>query len=310
MLMPLPLYEQVIAEAEAALTDGEFGLTHARLVADGASEDATWELIHQITEAPRTWGALPALHARFVARYGETAPHTFERVLLLRGFKRSLRSLPDLTVAESVKRLICDQVQLLIAPPPAVLRRCDLRRNSFVGLCKLATLRRLPAGQLTWEIGGVPRSWLLKIPLRDLLKVWRHIATRMRGLAPMFVPHLSPVRKDRVVLLERESNRAYYRMAQSLALQPAVKGLIASSWLHSTDTMVVSPHLTSFSRVILENGGVITTIGAADPDCGVFHRSPERKRLYDEGKFKPTTGLVLWARDDMLAWAAAHPELA
>ena len=308
MLTP-PFYESASA-ADAALNGLELGPTHRRLIAAGYPEEATWTMIQRVTEHPATWTEVRALHARLLAEYPDTPPHAVERVLLLRGLRRSLRLLPDVRVAESVKRLFCEQVQFLIAPSPAVKRRCDIQLNSFIGLCKLSTLRRFPAGQMTWEISGIPYSWLLKIPPRDALRVWRHVATKMRGLTPMFVPHLSATRRDRTALLERETTRAYYRMAQSIALQPEVRGLIAGSWLHSPDTMAVSPHLTSFSRVLLENGAIVTTIGPADPDCGVFYRSPERKRAYDEGRFRPTTGFVLWARRDMLAWLEAHPELA
>jgi hypothetical protein len=41
----------------------------------------------------------------------------------------------------------------------------------------------------------------------------------------------------------------------------------------------------------------------------VLHRSPERKRAYEEGRLKPTLGLVIWPRDEMLAWASSRPDL-
>lgn len=310
MLTPLPVLDQTRADADAALHGTELGPTHRRLSELGASEDMTFGLVQRATEDPRTVEGIKTLHARLLAEGPETPPGTFERVVLLRAFKRSLDALPAARVSEPVQRLICEEVRYLINPPPAVARRYDVQRNSLVGFCKLATLRRFPAGQLTWEISGIQRSWLLRARPRDLPRVWSHVAMRFRGLRPLFVPHLSATRKDRTALLERETNRAYYRMATTMALQPEVRGLAAGGWLHSPDTMAVSPHLTSFNRLFMDNGALITTIGPADPDCGVFYRSPERRKLYDEGKFKPTIGLVLWAREDMLAWAAAHPELA
>ena len=78
---------------------------------------------------------------------------------------------------------------------------------------------------------------------------------------PVFFPHLNAHRKNRWVLTEDESNRSYYRMAQSLVRQPHVKGLVASSWLHSSDTFVVSPHLAWMNRTFLENGGLVVRDG-------------------------------------------------
>ena len=63
-------------------------------------------------------------------------------------------------------------------------------------------------------------------------------------------------------------------------------------------------------RALRDNGALLIRHHRADVDCGVFYRSPERKKLYDEGQFVPTHGLVIWPRKEMLAWADAHPELA
>jgi hypothetical protein len=110
-------------------------------------------------------------------------------------------------------------------------------------------------------------------------------------------------------LLEREALKAYFRMAQSMELQPDVKALIASAWLHSPATFEVSPHLAWLNKTFADHGAVIATMGPAPPDCGVFEKSRERQRAFSEGRFRPTLGLIVWQRADMLAWAAAHREL-
>ena len=162
---------------------------------------------------------------------------------------------------------------------------------------------------MTWEVSGIPRSWLPKVPPASLPRVAQYLF-KLGGLGPVFVPHLNATRKDRAALLERETNSSWYRMAQSMKRQPAIRGLVTSSWLHSPDTMRVSPHMTGFSRALLDNGALLIRHHIADLDCGVFYRSPERKKLYDDGQFVPTHGLVIWPRKEMLAWADAHPELA
>jgi hypothetical protein len=131
----------------------------------------------------------------------------------------------------------------------------------------------------------------------------------MRGLGPVFFSHLNPRRATRS-LREDDANRSYYRMARSLELQPSIRGFAACSWFRSPATHRVSPHLAWLSQVFLDNGGLVVESGLAEPDCGIFSRSETRKRLYESGKFIPTRGLVLWPRDSMIAWAAAHPEWA
>jgi hypothetical protein len=301
------LLEDVQRSVDEGLDRTELHATAREMDALGIDDDTCVSLLRGVTEAPASLQRIRSLRAQLARR---PEPGCLERILLLRAWRRSLERLPALTVDDSVKRLICEEARTVACPPRGSADEFDAERNVFVALSKLATLRRFPAGQLDWELSGMPRSWLARVSPRVLPRVAYWIAVRMRGSAPAFFIHLTAHSRQRRALVERESNRSYYRMAQSMARQPQVKGLVASSWLHSPDTMTASPHLTALNRVFLENRALVTTMGPAEPDSGVFFRSPERKRLFDEGRFTPTTGLVLWPRADMLAWAASHPELA
>ena len=114
-------------------------------------------------------------------------------------------------------------------------------------------------------------------------------------------PHLNPHRPPGH-LAEPAISDALAAMAETLESRPDLRGLVAASWLRSPDVHSVSPHLAAVNAPIVAAGGFVTTIGAAPPDCGVFERSRERGRLYREGRFTPTTGLVIWPRADMLRW--------
>ncbi|HZL68439.1 MAG TPA: hypothetical protein VFC29_14045 [Candidatus Limnocylindrales bacterium] len=132
------------------------------------------------------------------------------------------------------------------------------------------------------------------------------IAAHMKGFAPCIEPHM-PARS--VLILERESNKAWYRMARSVEADLRINGLVAFSWLYSPDTFKASPHLSFINKPFVESGGLITTMGEADKNSGFLTGSEHRKKLYESGEFKPTHGVVLWSRQQMIRWAHAHPEL-
>lgn len=200
-----------------------------------------------------------------------------------------------------VYRLFCD------APGPRDRRfRPDLEQHSRA-LAACAALLRFPAGQLDWEVSGIPRSYLFKVPVRDMPRVLRTVAANLHGVRPCFTVHMG-VQRYPLLFVEQESHRAYYRIAQSMALQPAIKGLIAASWYHSTETIRVSAHLAWTNRTPLAHGAVVTDIGPASPDDGFLVGSAERRRLFEAGVYRPTVGLLIWPRRDLLAWADAHPE--
>jgi hypothetical protein len=208
-----------------------------------------------------------------------------------------------------VADLFLRNFQMYAAAPGRLPEPFDLARASFVAMARIATLSRFPAGQLDWEVSGIPRSWLFKVPRRRLPRLLGSILFELGGFQPAFFSHINPNRRNQTSLLERESLRSYHRMARSMERQPQIRGLVTSSWLHSPETFRVSPHLAWLNAVFLENGGYVVPLGPADPDCGVLHRSPERRQAYETGTFRPTEALVVWPRTAMLAWAAGHDDL-
>lgn len=303
--MLAPLIEDTRRAIEAALAEPDLERVAAALRRSHIEETCD-ALVTAVTTFNGMQAALKAIRIELSEEPSAPLTGVFERLLLLRQARKALPQIDSLPVSEDVKRLFCEEFRYVARPPRQVT--FHVMRARFVAQCELASLRRFPAGQFHWTVSGLPRSWVMKVKGRDRLRLLYWIARRMRGFGPVFFPHLNANRRNRW-LTELEANRSYYRMAQSMMFQPAVKGLVASSWLRSPDTAKVSPHLEWVNRTMLENGGLVVVMGPADPDCGVLTGSLERRRLYDAGVFKPTIGLTIWPRDAMLAWAERHPEL-
>lgn len=266
-------------------------------------------LLHEV----RTDGeALPRLARIKRALAGDGYPvdgGAFERMLIVAAAHDAIDRLRHLPIDDRVRDLFCQNFQLYAATPDKLPETPDLGRSAFIAMARIATLSRFPAGQLDWEVSGIPQSWLFKVPKRSLPRLVASIVFELRGLQPAFFSHLNPNRRNQGILLERESLRSYHRMARSMERQPQIRGLVTASWLHSPDTFAVSPHLAWLNEVFLENGGRVVPLGPVDPDSGVLQRSPERRQAYEAGTFNPTEALVIWPREAMLAWAAGREDL-
>jgi hypothetical protein len=230
----------------------------------------------------------------------------FERFLIVSAAAEATGRVGTLPIAEEVKHLFLQNFEMYAGA--RVPEPFDLARASFIAMGRIATLSRFPAGQLDWEVSGIPRSWILRANWRALPRFARAILIELQGLGPAFCSHLNANRRNQTLLLERESLRAYRRMARSMERQPKIRGLITASWLHSPDTFVVSPHLKWLNEVFIEHGGCVVPLGRVPADCGVLNRSPERQRAYEEGTFVPTEALVIWPREAMLTWARRFDE--
>jgi hypothetical protein len=240
------------------------------------------------------------------ARAGDALP---ERAALLEAVIASVPRLASLPVPQAVTTLILDEFCFIASADDRALSRCRFGSSRFERLMRIATLSRFPAGQFEWEVSGISRAECLRVGPRALPRLAAFIAFRMRGFGPVFFSHLNPRRPHRS-LSELEANKSYYLMAGALARQPHVLGFAACSWFRSPATQRVSPHLSWISRVFVENGGLVVESGRDDPESGALYRSETRRSLYEAGRYTPTRGLAIWPRAAMLAWAAAHPELA
>lgn len=298
-----------IAASPTPDSGDELARVPGALRALGVDEPRCLALVGAVTERAETVAPVVALRERLIAS-GAIAPGSvaLERHLLVLSGRAHRNQVEGLPVTGDVKALLLEELAFHAAPDEGSLKHFVAGHYSFAAACQVATLRRFPAGECHWEVSGLPRSLLLKVAPRQLPAVLAFIARRMGGFRPMFFPHLAWRRKNRLMLVEREMYRTYHRMARSMALQPAVRGFVGAAWFYSPDTFAVSPHLAWMARVFEENGGLVTRVGAAHPDSGVFDGGGLRKRLHAEGKFNPTVALVLWPRDAMLAWASAHPE--
>ena len=303
--------EETRAACRAALEQAEDLRPLWRASHDAGPGAAPLHEARALLPAVRTSGAaVPRLaelkHALALAGC-PVAGGAFERFLIVAAAHDAVDRLQALPVDERVKDLFCQNFTMYASgktPEPF-----DVSRASFVAMGRIATLSRFPAGQLDWEVSGIPRSWLLKVPWPKLPGFIAAVLFELRGFAPAYFSHINPNRRNQGILLERESLRAYHRMARSMERQPEIKGLVTASWLHSPDTFAISPHLAWLNDVFLKNGGHVFPLGPADPGSGVLHRSPERQQAYDAGTFKPTEALIVWPRKAMLAWAAGREDL-
>src|SRR5262245_58945928 len=139
-------------------------------------------------------------------------------------------------------------------------------------------------------------------------KVLAHVIGPLGGFGPLFEFHVNDRRKNRLVLLEKEGCTSFYRAARSLEKQPAVKGLMLSSWLFCKSTGLVTPRLAWLRQTPEAGGAMVVDPGPASPDSGFLTGSEERRKLYEQKLYRPRESCVLWPRKALLAWADQHPE--
>jgi hypothetical protein len=95
-----------------------------------------------------------------------------------------------------------------------------------------------------------------------------------------------------------------------MEFQPEIKGIICGSWFHDQEVLRTTPHLGPLNEPYLEHGGrIVATLGEAPSDSGFLDYDRNRRKAYEDGRFRPRITLAMWPRDAALRWAGQHPEL-
>jgi hypothetical protein len=300
------LHQQVISALElcrSALQQPEFVPVHEMLHGLDA-----FAILREVGDDASSRTALLKLPSSVRSDEGSVSPRALSRYLLLRSAETALPLIAAIPVSDAVKSLIYREFEFFATPGRGFETLFDLTNYSFSAMAKIATLRRFPAGQLDWEVSGLPRSWFLKVPRKRVPGLLSFVLMEMKGFSPALFTHVARHRPGRLVFLEKEIKRSYYQTIRSMELQPAVKGILSSSWFYSPEIGRVSPHLDWMPRFFEENGGWVSTMGTAHHNSGVFSRSPERMQSFKNKEFTPKLGLVLWPRRAALDWARRHEE--
>jgi hypothetical protein len=250
------------------------------------------EIIIRSRSIPLRWQAL-------WDQLGDDEP-LLGRWLLAHGALETLDKIRQLPVVAEVGRLICShhrRIAQLALGNDAIYRP---RSREFREMAEVALLRRFIAGQLHWNISGITRSRVFQMSWGDATRTMATVA-QAGGWFPYFEAHLSA--RGAPLLIEAEYKRCYLRMAQSMELQPGIRGVMGTSWLHAEETIRISPHLEWLNTLFLDNGGVVVHVGPASEDSGFLVGSNQRRQFYETGAYKPRNAMFVWPREAFLNWA-------
>lgn len=279
----------------------------------GISASRCAELVAGVSDTPETHKEVVELKKSLRAAGVECESDTLERALLAHAMERSADKIDALPVPLSVRELIRKQFRIFSQPVGSAgpSLAVDAEENDpFIAACKICTLRRFPAGPLDWVVSGMPRKWLLKMPPPALPRALRFIFADFGGVKPAFYVHIAHPPRNRALVIEKEVRKAYYRMAQALALQPEIKGIMCATWLHDPAAIERYPYLSALNEPYLKLGGrLVTDLGPAPLSSGFLKYNSERRELYNRGELALKTVLAMWPRKSALEWADQMHEL-
>ena len=245
-------------------------------------------------------------------RWGAPARIKTLRGLLERLVRARTGAIDGLEYPEAVKGLLRREfVRIHESVAVEADEHFDLASHRFRSDLRICCFGRIPVGPEHMELDGVPRSILYR---GGSSQAWNSLRLLMTagGFRPYYVLHLAYGIPPAAFLLvySRQAQETMFRnLAGALRMNPGVRGVLASSWWHDPQLDEFSPYL-AYLRTGWTNGGAsLLRWGAGDQTVELATRnSPTRQKLVSEGRYRPTTYMVVWPRRSLLEWADGQAE--
>lgn len=238
------------------------------------------------------------------ARAGESGLEDYHRLVLLQLIAAFERRATPFRYPASVREVFQAQHRRIAAaiqagrPGPYLFRNDSFCKD--LGIC---TQRLIPVGaQLIERFSGVPRGWILRVGPRHAPRLARMIAA-LGGFRPLYQPHTDHRQLE-------EFNAAGWRVflartAALMRLDPAIRGMIGSTWFHDPEVAAISPRLRFIRELAESVGGEFFYLGESEEATrDAIENSPERYRRFMDGSYRPKIYAVIVPRRKMLAHAA------
>ena len=161
----------------------------------------------------------------------------------------------------------------------------------------------IPCGIVTVEMSsGVPRRYLVQNGVRTALRLAAFMAQKVGSFRPLYEMHLHGRALQEFTAAGWEAS--FLRIAELMRLDAVSRGVFASSWWYDPKVIELVPRLSFLQSVPRSHGaGIFALASNASTTRDALASSPERKRLYDAGVYKPRPYLMIWGREDFLRWA-------
>jgi hypothetical protein len=161
----------------------------------------------------------------------------------------------------------------------------------------------IPCGTLQFDLnGGIGPKLLVRdlVATKSLNPTLSYVVSR--GWGRWYSNHI-----DLRAIKEFTSEgwtTSFARIAELLALNPAVRGVAGVAWFYDPELARVSPHLAHIGQTMRRHGAFVVKMKTHPHDIeNALARSLIRKKLYAKGEYFPACYLVGWPRRRLLDWA-------
>ena len=263
--------------------------------------------LYGITE-PTLYTYLPepvlATLAEVEARFGAAGLGIYKKGLIIQLIDRLPARVSTLQLPQPVIDLFADMLDFVVRDLSEIPDEAYLpSEDALVRELRLASARSVLCGARVVDLNSlVPKSIYRNLGWKSNLKCLWFLYGRMGGLAPLYRVHV----ETRYLRDFNEEGwvRTYKTIAMMMRQNPAIRGVVGTSWFYDPQLETISPWLAHLRTRPVEYGAYLRYDGPGDIHTErAIATSRKRRELYEKGQYVPTCYTLIWARKDLLRWA-------
>lgn len=179
----------------------------------------------------------------------------------------------------------------------------SIDNDTFLKDLAVCRLKVYPVGG-PWisQISRIRNTLLFSGGFNQFIKLNFLYLVHMKGFYPFYDLHTS----NRYIHKFNERNRitCYANIGRFLKVNPHIRGLCGESWFNDPYLKKISPKLSYLYNTPLQNGAMFFRCGTNNTDIQhATAKSKIRLKLYNEGKYIPTSYIFIWPRNKLIKWA-------
>jgi hypothetical protein len=243
--------------------------------------------------------------------YDKNALESYHKLVLINLILQAEDKLKQKKMPEDIVRLFVKNFNSIIKRIESKHIRQGFYLFSNDKFCKdfaVCRLSMIPSGQQKIHLDGIARRFLFQNGVKQFLKFSTFILFELGGFKPLYQMHTDSYDRDLLAEFNFEGTKRFYlRVGELLKLNPGVKGVFGIGWMNDPQLEKISPELWQGVEYALNNGARLFNLSSSESAIrGATYVSLKRKQLYEEGKYMPTSYLLVWSRKKLLAWAAKY----
>lgn len=236
---------------------------------------------------------------------GDAASRGFLYACMLQGLLKCLSSEAFAALPVRIKGHQLKQYGRILDKSTVIIETCELDSDLFHKDLGLALMRLYAAAaQMVDHDAGIGRAILFADGATHL-PVRLALFAKLGGFKPFFEIHTHLSYLDEFT--EEGWNECYRCCADLYAIHPHVLGMQGGSWFYDPALAAISPRL-AYLREVPKKGGAHLLY--ASTDAHLVHdatsTSPTRKKLYEDGQYRPKSFTLIWPRADQIEWAKSN----